>query len=45
MTIVYNDGGTLECSMMELCGDHIIADDMYVVQIMDIDFISDDTEV
>lgn len=41
MTIVYKDGGQLDCSMIELCGDHIIADDMYVVPVLDIDFISD----
>ena len=38
MTIIYKDGGKLECSSIEICGDMIYADDiMYAISIDDVE--------
>ena len=37
MTIIYKDGGKLECSNIEICGDMIYADDMYTISIDDVE--------
>lgn len=41
MTIVYVDGGKLECSTLTLCGNIIIADDIYIIYDYEIDYITD----
>lgn len=39
MTIIYKDGGTLECSSIEVCGDAFYADDIYIIPIDDVELI------
>lgn len=41
MKIIYNDGSILECSTIEISGNHIYADDIYVVNVDDIEIIEE----
>lgn len=41
MTIIYTDGGKLECSKIELYGNTIVADDIYQIRDYEIDYITD----
>lgn len=41
MTIVYKDGSTLEVSLIEVYGKHLYCDDMFTVDVEDIDYIED----
>ena len=41
MTINYKDGGTLECSVIEINGSDVIANEMWVIPIKDIADITD----
>lgn len=39
MTIVYNDGGRLECSTIEIFGNQIVADGIYTAYDYEVDHI------
>ena len=41
MKIIYNAGGILECSTIEISGNYIYADDIYVVNVDDIEIIEE----
>lgn len=42
MIINYKDGGKLQCTVIEIAGNDIIADEMYVIPVEDIADITDD---
>lgn len=45
MTIVYKDGGKLTCHNIFLDGDgYINADDLYVISIEEVDYITDEED-
>lgn len=39
MTIIYQDGSTLECEHIEIAERHIYADDIYTIHIDDVAYI------
>lgn len=39
MRIIYNDGSVLECNHIEIIGDRLFCDEVYIVDIYDIDHI------
>lgn len=41
MTIIFKDGGKLETSEIKIIGSEIIASDIYIVPIEDIEIITD----
>ena len=41
MTIIYKDGGKLECSSIEIYGNTLYADDIYIIPIDDVELIED----
>lgn len=43
MQINYKDGSTLECTVIEIAGADLIADEMYVIPIDEVADITDDT--
>lgn len=44
MQIIYNDGGVLTCSRIEISGNSLYADDMYIVRMDEVQCIIDDSE-
>lgn len=44
MQIIYNDGGVLTCSRIEISGNKLYADDMYIVSLDDVQVILDDSD-
>ena len=42
MTINYNDGGKLVCTVIDICDGVVIADQMYIIPIDDIADITDE---
>lgn len=42
MIINYNDGSTLDCSEIVLCGGNVMADGIYIINIEDIESITED---
>ena len=36
MKIIYEDGGVLNCSKVEISDDHVYADDIYCIPVPDI---------
>lgn len=44
MQIVYNDGGRLSCSFIEIHEDALYCDEMYVVALDEICYITEDGE-
>jgi len=41
MIITYYDGGKLECSRVEIYGENLIADDVYIVPLIEINSIEE----
>ena len=41
MKIIYYDGGVLTCSYFEIDNQHIYADDVYIVDINDVERVED----
>ena len=42
MKIIYSDGGELECYSIEVCGDTMYADGIYIVPISEVNSIEED---
>lgn len=44
MQIIYNDGGVLTCNRIEISGNTLYADDMYIVRLDEVQVIVDDSD-
>ena len=42
MKIIYTDGGVLECSYIKVWGGELVADDIYVIPLDEVESIEED---